>query len=111
GFLHLPEALRVGADRLDPDEVLEVAEQGRQEIMDTVLEIAHELNPTTAIMGLAETGVTCLSFQRWNRPGPSSSGTGSGGASPTSMIPTRSNAARMRRGKSAMPCWAVSSSP
>ena len=56
GLLDLVQAPRVGADGLDPDEILEIADQGRQEIMDTVLQIAHGLNPTTAIMGLAETG-------------------------------------------------------
>ena len=56
GLLYLFPAPRVGADGLDPDEGLEIAEQGGQEIMDTVLQVAHGLNPTTAIMGLADDG-------------------------------------------------------
>jgi hypothetical protein len=47
GFLYLVPALGVGADGLDPNESLEVAEQGGQEIMDTVLQVAHGLNPKT----------------------------------------------------------------
>jgi len=47
GFLYLVPALGVGADGLDPNESLEIAEQGGQEIMDTVLQVAHGLNPKT----------------------------------------------------------------
>ncbi len=55
--------------------------------------------------------VTCQNFLRWNRPGRSSSGWGSGGASLTSTTPTHSCAARTRRGKSVMRCSAGSWSP
>ena len=46
-----PRRSRVGADGLDPDESLEVADQAGQEIMDTVLQVAHRGNSTIARSG------------------------------------------------------------
>ena len=37
GFVHLGQALRVGADGLDSDEILKVADQAREDVVDTVL--------------------------------------------------------------------------
>src|ERR1019366_3606959 len=46
GLLHLSQALRVSTDGLDPDESLKVAYQAGQEIVDTVLQVAHAGNST-----------------------------------------------------------------
>jgi len=58
GFLHLAEALGVGADGLDPDEIFEVADQAGQEIVDTVLQVAHSGNSTVSRRPLGHVRMT-----------------------------------------------------